>query len=190
MSKVLKHRDQRLHMQQDREEVLTEALALHALLIALENSLIPPSPHGTDQTAAEVGNAVALALSTSARLVLYIIYACNEHGTGYARGRIALETEMQRHAIAGAKDICLRVAPLIASTIDHDTGASGSMASPLLSNALYHAATECGAFIREDFAPEMYQALREIVGSMRRLATNWQVAGEFTNSPFDVSMAC
>lgn len=224
LSKVLKHRDHRRHTEKDREEVLTEAIALHGALLALETSLTSASHHGhqsgsgpgsqgasapllgsstnNGSTATRTAHVLALSLIASARMVLYTIYGCNEPETGYARGRISLETEMQRHSIAGTRDLCVRVGPQIASTINPrineldsqvddwpglpslspslsaSTVAGEPANSSMLSSVLYQIARECAWLIKEDYALEMYEALNGIVEGLRRLAAEWRVAGK------------
>lgn len=196
LNKVLKHRDHRTHSGQEPEAVLNEALALHDALVSLEASLAPqcvflhqPESRRSAQVAPprmqprngtptipasfEVVNVLALSLSASARLLLYKIYSCNEPETGYGLGRTALETEMQGLSLAGIRDLSMRMAPGLAGTI-----VSGTAASPMLASLSYNVTTECAWLIKEDYDSNMYQALRQIVGGLSRLATEWRVASQ------------
>src|SRR3546814_12290424 len=49
--------------------------------------------------------------------------------------------------------------------------------SPLLAHCMYHGATECAWFIKENHERNMYAALRQIVRGLKAVQSEWRVGG-------------
>ncbi|KAM5383489.1 hypothetical protein ACJZ2D_002182 [Fusarium nematophilum] len=163
LSKVMRHREAR-KSSQDITELLPEAQRLHQALHALHLSM-----EGSDSVS-QASQIPALALCFSARLILYNEYACNEPLGLTTNGPVALETEMQKASLEGIRAITSITAHAIAQD---------SSGCPFVARFLYHAATECAWFIKEDHEQVMYDALEEIVGGLRRIGERWAVAGQY-----------
>ncbi|RFU72569.1 zniicys6 transcriptional activator [Trichoderma arundinaceum] len=169
LSKVMHHRANK-RASQDVESLLPEAQALHAALSALHFSIKEYISNGSSSDVTNKSSIVALTLCSSAQLLLYNLYGCNEPLVLAEQSRIAMETEMQSASLNGIKSISFTVMPAIArANID----------CPLIAQCLYHAATECAWFIREDHEPQMYSALEDILKELKSIGENWQIATEY-----------
>lgn len=188
LGKVIEHRDKKKQATEDVTELLSQAMQLHCTLTALEASLdIASNPvcsilPNERLDAAANPEMSALGVCSSARYMLYALYACNEPDGTVSRERIAQETEMQRISIEGIKAVTTQAAPQISRGLQRICaspagGENGARPSPLVFPALYHAATECAWFIKEDDEQSMYQALRDIVHGMQTLGSFWAVGG-------------
>ncbi|KAJ4267646.1 hypothetical protein NW762_003758 [Fusarium torreyae] len=85
-------------------------------------------------------------------------------------GPIALATEMQKVGLEGIRELACSTAPRVARE---------EMASPFVARFLYHAATECAWFIKEDREQVMTQALKEILDRLRNSLLKWSVSGHY-----------
>ena len=176
-SHVLEHRLSSKNREPSLTETLQldEALQLNRTLLALDGRL-------SLDDAAEA-NIEALSLVSTARMVIYNMYGCNEPDIRSSAERLKREVEMQRASIQGVMDLAANRIPQMAQTIiDILASAShssrGRNISPVVAHCLYHAATECGWFIREGCGPEMTTGLAVIVSAIDQLKTSWAVSGE------------
>ncbi|PTB37144.1 uncharacterized protein TrAFT101_010879 [Trichoderma asperellum] len=165
LSKVMRHRASKKALQEV-ENLLPEAQALHSALSALHSSIEGHVSGGILRKSA----IIALSLCISARLLLYNLYACNEPGAFVEQSRIPMETEMQRASLDGIISISSTIVPAIARA---------NIECPLIAQCLYHSATECAWFIREDHEPQMYNALEDIVRDLKLIGDNWNLATEY-----------
>lgn len=165
LSKVMHHKTSKMALREV-ENLLPEAQALHSALSALHSSIEEHISGGILRKSA----IIALSLCSSARLLLYNLYACNEPGAFVEQSRIAMETEMQRASLDGIISISSTVVPAIARA---------NVECPLIAQCLYHSATECAWFVREDHEPRMYNALEDIVRDLRLIGENWNIATEY-----------
>ncbi|RTE71146.1 hypothetical protein BHE90_014463 [Fusarium euwallaceae] len=169
LSKVMRHKKARASSQ-DITELLPEAQHLHQALSALHTSIEGSESDGTPSQTPEPSTFPALALCCSARLVLYNQYACNEPLGLASNGPIALETELQKVGLEGIKAIASSTSRLVA----RDTGGC-----PFVARFLYHAATECAWFIKENHEQIMYDALEDIIRGLRSMSENWELASQY-----------
>ncbi|UPL00842.1 hypothetical protein LCI18_011776 [Fusarium solani-melongenae] len=169
LSKVMHHAKARASSQ-DITELLPEAQHLHQALSALHLSIEGSASDGTQLQSLEPSIFPALALCCSARLVLYNQYACNEPLGLSTNGPIALETELQKVGLEGIRAIASSTARLVA----RDTGGC-----PFVARFLYHAATECAWFIKENHEQVMYDALEDIIGGLRGSSEHWGLASQY-----------
>lgn len=169
LSKVMRHAKARASSQ-DITELLPEAQHLHQALSALHLSIEGPTSDGTPLKVVESSTFPALALCCSARLVLYNQYACNEPLGLSTNGPIALETELQKVGLEGIRAIASSTARLAALEMG---------GCPLVARFLYHAATECAWFIKENHEQIMYDALEDIIGGLRSTSENWGLASKY-----------
>ncbi|KAM0255516.1 hypothetical protein ACHAQJ_005663 [Trichoderma viride] len=169
LSKVMHHRASK-RASQDVESLLPEAQALHSALLALHLSIEEHISVGASLGNQSISGIIALTLCCSAQLLLYNLYGCNEPLALVEQSRIAMETEMQRASLEGIKSISFTVLPTIArANID----------CPLITQCLYHAATECAWFVREDHEPQMYRALDDLIRELKSMGDNWNIATEY-----------
>ncbi|KAL7813556.1 fungal-specific transcription factor domain-containing protein [Trichoderma aethiopicum] len=168
LSKVLSHRASK-RSTQDVGSLLPEALALHSALSALHLS-IKEYISGTTSPAFSISGIISLSLCCSAQLVLYNMYGCNEPLALVEQDRIAMETEMQSVSLEGIKSISCNVMPAIARA---------NVECPLMAQCLYHVATECAWFVREDHEPQMYSALEDVVRELRSTGAHWNLATQY-----------
>ena len=159
LGKVIRHKDTRTFAQ-DVSSRLQEAQNLHRALSALHLSLEEAWPDDGTPYTPDSSRLSALAICISARFLLYNQYGCNEENGITGREHIALETEMQSISLDGIKILASSVVSRIAQAESR---------CPLVAQCLYHAATECAWFIREDNEPEMREALRHIVQGLGHL---------------------
>lgn len=83
---------------------------------------------------------------------------------------MAMETEMQKASLDGIISISSNTVPAIARA---------NIECPLIAQCLYHSATECAWFVREDHEPQMYNALEDIVRDLKLIGENWNIATEY-----------
>lgn len=169
LSKVMRHTKARASSQ-DITELFPEAQHLHQALSSLHLSIENSSSDGTQSQTLEPSTFPALALCCSSRLVLYNQYACNEPLGLSTNGPIALETELQKVGLEGIRAIASSTSRLLA----RDTGAC-----PFVARFLYHAATECAWFIKENHEQIMYDALEDILNELRSMSEHWGLAKEY-----------
>ncbi|KAF4963758.1 hypothetical protein FSARC_8241 [Fusarium sarcochroum] len=165
LSKVMSHREARTYSE-NITELLPEAQTLHQALVALQRSIEEPEL-GEPADASTIS---ALSICCSARFILYNLYACNEPLNLAMDGPIALATEMQKVGLEGIRELALSTAPRVAKE---------KMASPFVARFLYHAATECAWFIKEDREQAMVHALKVIVDRLHDSLLEWSVAGHY-----------
>lgn len=194
LGKVLAHQQTRRRSLKDTDDaraLLSEARHLHNALCSLQSTLEPSGEGAESEEAGEEG-ASALALCASTRLLLYNMYGCNDPSvSSAAAGRIPQETEMQRFALEGIKTIASVTAPMLAARCadalnptnatasDSVTGsASCPPGSPFVAQLLYHAATECAWFIREDHEPYMCEALEAVIRGLEAIGRRCGIGGE------------
>ncbi|KAJ6441326.1 fungal specific transcription factor [Purpureocillium lavendulum] len=193
LDKVLTHLDRcRVDNDKNVAETLEEAMYLHKALLALDASLNLPgmlSTHSYPWTDGASpfqdggdGTQCAMALCCSARILLYSEYGCNEpEARTTTRERVAMETEAQRVAYREIEKMAAMTIPKMAKlTVQASNGAAAKPStSPLLAHCMYHGATECAWFIKENHERNMYAALRQIVRGLKAVQSEWRVGGEY-----------
>jgi hypothetical protein len=112
--------------------------------------------------------------------VLYNQYACNEPGQALPTERLAEEVEMQQISLSGIRELATKTIPLMARKMisDNQQQSAALSNSPVLAGCLYHAATECAWFIKENDEVEMVDGLESIVQALRVLRPEWSVCGK------------
>lgn len=168
LGKVMYHRANK-RASQDVGSLLPEAQALHSALSALHLS-IKEYISGATSPDFSISGIISLSLCCSAQLLLYNLYGCNEPMVLVEQSRIAMETEMQSVSLEGIKSISFNVMPAIARA---------NIECPLIAQCLYHVATECAWFVREDHEPQMYSALEDIIRELKSTGESWNVATEY-----------
>ncbi|KAF5707746.1 Zn(II)Cys6 transcriptional activator [Fusarium mundagurra] len=175
--KVLRHIKAR-GKDTDPVELTAEALQLHIVLTALDQGIMSNdcdimTAHGTLLS--------ALSLCSLARLLLYNEYACNEPSFSMARERLAAEVEMQQVSLASIQAIVSKTIPQMARQIvsASQLQSKGPRYSPILAACLYHAATECAWFVRENNDVEMVAGLEAITHALQVLKSEWSVCDEY-----------
>ncbi|ENH75822.1 hypothetical protein FOC1_g10001972 [Fusarium oxysporum f. sp. cubense race 1] len=175
--KVLRHIKSR-EKDTDPVELTAEALQLHIVLTALDqgiksNDCHIMATHGSFHS--------ALSLCSLARLLLYNEYACNEPSFSTARERLAAEVEMQQISLASIQDIVSKTIPQMARQIvsASQQQSKGPRHSPILAGCLYHAATECVWFVKENNDAEMVAGLEAITHALEALKSEWTVCNEY-----------
>lgn len=202
LGKVLAHQEARKSPPSDARDLLSEARHLHHALASLQSTLESGEQRREGTSSSRLS---ALALCASARLLLYDRYGCNDPSAASAAGRIPQETEMQRVSLEGIKAIAGVTAPAVARAVvgrsyDDDDTMDGEdveiedededgAVSPFVAQFLYHAATECAWFIREDHEPHMCEALRVILLALEAVSRRCGVGcesspiGRFSSQP-------
>lgn len=169
--------------------LVEEALSLHRALSALDSSITfkkldqdEIDVHSTHRFAIDLEPGTAIC--SIARLILYNQYACNEPSQPPGRMRVAEEVEAQAVSLDGIQFVVSkRIATLARCIAQDEDGATevdkhSISHSPLLAACLYHAATECAWFVKEDQHGEaMLEALRNIIAALKVLADTWGAAG-------------
>ncbi|PNP57487.1 hypothetical protein THARTR1_02485 [Trichoderma harzianum] len=168
LGKVMSHRASKRSLQ-DVGSLLPEAISLHSALSALHLS-IKEYISGTTSSDFSISGIISLSLCCSAQLLLYNMYGCNEPLVLIEQSRIAMETEMQSVSLHGIKSISFDVMPAIARA---------NIECPLITQCLYHVATECAWFVREDHEPQMYSALEDVVRELKSTGEKWRIAMEY-----------
>lgn len=212
LGKVLAHQEAK-KSSEDVEALLSEAWHLHHALGALQSTLEQgdeagrlcslPGQQGAEQWRREASRLSALSLCASARVLLYNNYGCNDPSAPVVE-RIPQETEMQQVSYEGIVMVASITARSVAqSIVSHhgatslsyqddqdekgdkgDKGDQGVTAwSPFLAQFVYHAATECAWFVREDHEARMYDALRDVVRGLEVLSRRWGLGGKLLSSP-------
>ncbi|KAH8886426.1 hypothetical protein GQ53DRAFT_694802 [Thozetella sp. PMI_491] len=169
---VIKHRDE---AHRNRCAQLEEAIQLHTTLLTLDTRLLQDTGIA-DAAAQDTGDFIDLALCCLARLSLYNMYACNET---VSEERVPQESEMQAFSLAGIKSIGAERVPVIARKVLQEGEYGLSTTSPLILQCLYHAATECQWFVREEAGNDMSEALQLILDSLMLLTKRWKVASTY-----------
>ncbi|KAH8678310.1 hypothetical protein BX600DRAFT_148377 [Xylariales sp. PMI_506] len=208
LSKVQQHRASSRHMGDgtaDRTATVTEALRLHATLVALDAHLAQQQQQQEQQEQGQQekgqaeeadarngtggGVAVDLAICCSARILLYDMYGCNfpEHG----EERIALETEMQAASLDGLAHVVreraiglARAVLLVLGDSGNDNGfaAAGDSSqaiSPLITDCLYASACACKWYVKESMYPDIDVVLDEIIRALEMIGRRWQLARHY-----------
>ncbi|CAJ0543211.1 Ff.00g004650.m01.CDS01 [Fusarium sp. VM40] len=176
LGKVLRHVQARARVE-DVSGHTSEALQLHMALNLLDQGLSNDCANGSTVRSSQY---LALSLCSQARLVLYNQYACNEPGQALPTERLAAEVEMQQISLAGIRELAAKRISQMAREIksDNQQQSVALSNSPLLAGCLYHAATECVWFIKEDYEIEMVDGLESIVQALRMLRPEWSVCSE------------
>ncbi|KAF4450151.1 hypothetical protein F53441_6669 [Fusarium austroafricanum] len=170
LGKVLRHVQPRSR-NADTAERTSEAIKLHTILELLEQSLA--SNQGGDNSLYS-----ARSLCSLARLLLYNEYACNESNFSE---RLAAEVEMQQISLAGIQEIASKTIPHMARQIvlSSQQQSDGPKHSPVLVGCLYHAATECVWFIKENKDEDMVAGLQAIINALEVLKFEWSVCNKY-----------
>ncbi|KAF5554655.1 Zn(II)2Cys6 transcription factor [Fusarium mexicanum] len=158
-------------------ELTAEALQLHIVLTALDQGI---ASNECDITATHGSLHSALSLCSLARLLLYNEYACNEPSFSTAHERLAAEVEMQQIALASIQHIVSKTIPQMARQVvsASQQQSKGPKHSPILASCLYHAATECAWFVKENNDAEMVAGLEAITQALHVLKSEWAVCGK------------
>ncbi|SCV30736.1 related to Zn(II)Cys6 transcriptional activator [Fusarium fujikuroi] len=161
----------------DPVELTAEALQLHIVLTALDQGIMSSD---CDIATAHGSLHSALSLCSLARLLLYNEYACNEPSFITARERLAAEVEMQQISLEGIQDIVSKTIPRMARQIvsASQQQSKGPRHSPILAGCLYHAATECAWFVKENNDTEMVAGLDAITRALQALKSEWSVCSK------------
>ncbi|KAG8668254.1 hypothetical protein FPOAC1_007632 [Fusarium poae] len=170
----------------DPVELTAEALQLHIVLEALDQGIVG---NDCDMAMAHGSLHAALSLCSLARLLLYNEYACHEPIFRTSGERLAAEVEMQQISLASIQDIVSKTIPNMSRQI---VSASQEQTkrpthSPILAGCLYHAATECAWFIKENNDVEMMTGLEAITQAFTVLKSEWTVCGRL-DSPLLVML--
>ncbi|KAF1988639.1 hypothetical protein K402DRAFT_391863 [Aulographum hederae CBS 113979] len=175
LGRVLHHRDD-VNDRLDRRFRMAEAMQLERALVALDSNLSQrhSSVYISSQESAHMASFEALALCCCARLLLYNMYGCNEPDQdSIQQERLSEDTEMQQISLAGVRQIILErmlpVAQMLATRVK-ETG-------PIICYSLYHCASECAWFIKEDPNEETIGAMRTYVDLLTAIENRWKVAG-------------
>jgi hypothetical protein len=176
LGKVLRHVQTRARVE-DVSGHTSEALQLHMALQLLDQGLAGDCADGI---AVHSSLHLALSLCSQARLVLYNQYACNDPGRALPTERLAAEVEMQQISLTGIRELAAKTIPLVAREMMSDNQQQSAVLSnsPVLAGCLYHAATECAWFIKENDEVEMVDGLESIVQALRVLKSEWSVCGK------------
>ncbi|KAF4952733.1 hypothetical protein FGADI_6485 [Fusarium gaditjirri] len=177
LGKVLGHIKAR-EKDTDPVELSAEALQLHTVLEALDQGIMS---NDSDKTTALGSLHSALSLCSLARLLLYNEYACNEPSFSMARERLAAEVQMQQISLANIQDIVSKTMPEMARQIVSvsQQQSKGPRHSPILAGCLYHAATECAWFVKENNDVEMVDGFEAITHALKVLNSEWAVCDEY-----------
>jgi hypothetical protein len=188
LGKVIRHYA-RIKTETDRTQLLEEALGLHWALSALDSTLMDPvvsdgnDPDDSDmEWAAE--HQQGLAVCTLARFLLYNQYSCNAPDQPASASRVTLEVEAQKASLDGITVLASqRVAALAKSIASRSKVPKAAQIqishSPVLAPCLYHAATECAWFIKEDEDDvDMASAHQHIRDALQALRVEWNVASK------------
>jgi hypothetical protein len=172
LGRVIHHRDDPAN-RIDRQFRLTEALQLHRAASALDADLaqryIALINH--DSSAA----ITATAIVCSARLILYSMYGCNEPDRPSSHeDRLPEDTDMQRISLDGIREIIVSRMALVSQALMMRT----DLANPMVCYSLYHAASECAWFIKENDTLEMISTMQSYVELLRAVAKRWKVGCE------------
>jgi hypothetical protein len=123
----------------------------------------------------------ALAFSSTARYMVYGLYACNERYSSEMRS--TQETEMQQLALSGIYDVTHGVWKLARHILDTIAVAEELgeelMPTPLICHCLYLAAGECEWFVLEDKDSDGAAWLRDIVELLGNIKKRWHIAGQY-----------
>ena len=171
---VLTHRNEGIGKSSERSINFSEALQLEKTLTALDSHLVQQ----LNASSVSWAFAVDLAISCSAQMTLWNMYACNEpDAVQDSHERLAMETELQTLSIEGLKRLPVERAMRIAQDVRHLDDAGIQRVSPLIVECLYHAATECKWFVRENYDVGMVVALQSLTQALRHVSKHWKVAG-------------
>ncbi|KAH8817088.1 hypothetical protein F5884DRAFT_778396 [Xylogone sp. PMI_703] len=175
---VLRHRDDNSHIIEPQFRLL-EALQLHQTLVAL-NSHLTIHNSACGYSTRNESTEVAIALCCSARLILYGMYACNDHDSG--RPRIPEETEMQRISMQGLKEVMVGAYQLAKDIYNNIIAGEFNTLlsrSPMLCHCLCDAASECAWFIQEGDGAEGVEHMKMMVEMLRTIEDRWKIAGDY-----------
>ena len=176
LGRLIIHRDGH-YERQDRLHRLKEGIHLNSALMALDNYL---SGAIDDQPPDLESPLLDLVLCTSARHVLYHMYACNEPDN--LEDRHQEETILQAACIEGVgKSISTR-ARMFAKQILLQSKQHPARLNPLAAQVVYDAASETQWLIEEGepLFEEREEIYDELVAALGILAGRWQVAGKFS----------
>ncbi|KAK5996353.1 Transcription factor BOA15 [Cladobotryum mycophilum] len=176
LGRVLYHRAD--YNQPDRLDRVKEALQLHYTLSALESYIVQARIAALEET---LNCSIDMALCCSARLTLYDMYGCNEpDDLVYAnQSRYAEESEMQAISLKNIVEVVSGpVLELAHGVLLAEKGGLETM-SPLLVECIYHAATECQWFLRENDSGMMQRSFGILIHALRVLHGRWRVAGQY-----------
>ncbi|KZL63222.1 fungal specific transcription factor [Colletotrichum incanum] len=171
LGRVLNHRNSRKDLM-SQEARLSEALYLDATLTALDTHLSPPRKKRKDTMRTAT---LDVALCTSARLILYRMYACTQSDA--TSDRLPAEIEMQTASIRGLKQIVSTRGTDLALCAFRQGMKDVNRLSPLLVQCLYDIAIEWQGFKRKgDIIEGMEKTMTMITGTLALLSLRWGVA--------------
>jgi hypothetical protein len=175
LGRVLRHRDETSN-QIERRLRLTEALQLHRASSALDMDLA--QRYVTLITSDSSAAITAIAIVCSARLILYGMYGCNEPDQhSNHEERLPEDTEMQQISLNGIREIIVSQMALVSRTLLMRS----DLANPMVCYSLYHAASECAWFIRENETHEMVFTMQGYVELLTAVAKRWRVGCELSH---------
>ncbi|KAF4991783.1 hypothetical protein FGRMN_7623 [Fusarium graminum] len=149
--------------------VVQEGQSLHRALSSLRLSIEEQASSGTSPQQ-QCPLACAIAVCVCAQALLYGSYGCPDAPGITSRERLSHETEMQSVSVQGLRDIGVSLVPKLVQVQSE---------CPLQARCFYMASNACAWFVREDFEPQMRNALSSIVGGLRRLSDRWAIATEY-----------
>ncbi|RSL48041.1 hypothetical protein CEP53_009704 [Fusarium sp. AF-6] len=167
LGKVINNRDCKKKSSEEAADLLTEAQSLHQALAALKISIEQTAGYESGKDEYPLWSAISICVSAQA--LLYSSYGCPDAPGTSSRARLALDTEMQGLSVEGLRVLASSTGPRLAQIPTQ---------CPFMARCFYASATACAWFIREDREPEILDALRQMVSSLKGLS-RWGVAGEY-----------
>lgn len=173
---ILRHRDDRNNNSINAQFRLSEARQLHLTLVALNRHLAQNRHALVDDSNTDI----AAALCYSARIILYGMYACNEH---YDQPRLPDEAVLQQESMEGLKEVTRGVYQLAQKVLGVAVATDNLLLSKslLVCHCLYQASSECAWFIREDQRVEEVACLEAMVVLLRAIGKKWRIASKYSS---------
>ena len=178
---VIKHRDCKYSFE-DRQSRLLEANQLHCTLLALSSHLRGKCYHASDDT--DSSFIVPWAFCSSARFILYELYACNEFHPKVTDIGIAEEVAMQQTSLDGINTVLEDVSHVSEHVLNVPTlygDEAVSRLSPLLCHCIYLAVSECNWLCQEEKSEHRVAQLDILSKSLQVLARVWNVTSMYLN---------
>ncbi|KAF4448915.1 hypothetical protein F53441_7739 [Fusarium austroafricanum] len=169
LGKVIQHKHLKTKSSHDILHVVQEGQSLHRALSSLQLSIEEQSSSNISSSS-KSSLACTLSICICAQAILYSSYGCPDAPGITSRERLSHETEMQSVSVQGLRTIGGSLTPKLAQ-IHSDC--------PLQAKCFYSASSACSWFIREDYEPQMRNALTSIVGGLKQLSERWAIASEY-----------
>ncbi|KAF5238902.1 hypothetical protein FANTH_10145 [Fusarium anthophilum] len=150
-------------------DLASDALGIHSVLAA-SHSAITEEADTSDTNLTPPTRMIALSICCSARFLLYHQYCCNNLSGPAIPTPSAQHTEFQHIIISSVRRLIVLTVPSISRA---------EQKSPLTAHSIYHAASECAWFIREDQGSEYHEALANLLGGLRAIANEWDIGAQY-----------